>query len=85
MPQLTKDENDPNREVRVKFIRNTADDGENYGPEYPKKTATIPFRRAATYIRQGRAVAVDSDEELKEIEDAARDDGRLPEPDKKKK
>lgn len=83
MPPLqTKDENDPKREVKIKFVRNTSEGGEDYGPDYPKKTATVPFHRAATYIRQGRAVAVDGDEELKEVEDAAREDGRLPETEK---
>ena len=79
MPPLkTEDENDPKRLVKIKFIRNTAEEGENYGPDYPKKTAQVPFHRAATYIRQGRAVAVDGDEELQEIEDSAREGGQLP-------
>jgi hypothetical protein len=85
MPLETKDSNDPKRPVKVKFIRNTADDGEDYGPDYPKKVAQVPFHRAAAYIRNGRAVAVDGDEELKEIQEAAREGGQLPEENKKKK
>jgi len=85
MPQTTKDENDPKRLVKVKFLRNTAEDGENYGPDYPKKTAQVPFHRAATYIRQGRAEAVDSDEELQEIEESAREGGQLPDKTTRKK
>lgn len=84
MPLETKDENDPKRLVKIKFIRNTADDGVDYGPDYPKKVASVPFHRAAGYIRNGRAVAVDSDEELKEVEDAAREGGQLPEEKKRK-
>ena len=84
MPLETKDPNDPKREVKIKFIRNTAEDGEDYGPDYPKKTATVPFHRAATYIRQGRAEAVDSDEELQEVAETARDAGQLPENKKKR-
>lgn len=80
MPPLqTKDETDPKRLVKIKFIRNTADDGEDYGPDYPKKTAEIPFHRAATYIRQGRALAASDDEALKEVEEGAREGGQLPE------
>lgn len=78
MPLQTKDENDPKRPVKIKFIRNTAHDGEDYGPDYPKKTAEMPFHRAATYIRQGRAEAVSSDEELQEVVEAAREGGQLP-------
>jgi hypothetical protein len=79
MPLKTTDEDDPKRLVKIKFIVNTSDGGEDYGPDYPKKVAQVPFHRAAGYIRQGRAVAVDSDEELKEIEESARADGQLPE------
>jgi hypothetical protein len=75
----TKGENDPKREVKIKFVRNTSDGGEDYGPDYPKKVALVPFHRAAAYIRQGRAVAVDKDDELQEVEESAREDGRLPE------
>ena len=83
MPLKTTDENDPKRLVKVKFIRNTSEDGEDYGPDYKKKVAEVPFHRAAAYIRQGRAEAVDSDEELKEIAEALRE-AEAP-PDKKKK
>src|SRR5688572_1919560 len=76
MPLKTADENDPKRLVKIKFIVNTSDGGEDYGPDYPKKNASVPFHRAAGYIRQGRAVAVDGDEELKEIEESARDGGQ---------
>lgn len=85
MPLKTTDEDDPKRLVKIKFIVNTSEGGEDYGPDYPKKVAEVPFHRAATYIRQGRAVAQDSDDELKEIEESARDDGRLPEEKKGKK
>ncbi len=74
-----RDKDDRERLVKIKFIRNTAEGGEDYGPDYPKKTAEVPFHRAAAYIRQGRAIAVDKDEELQEVEDSARDEGRLPE------
>ena len=84
MPLETKDPNDPKRPVKIKFVRNTAEDGTDYGPDYPKKTADVPFHRAAAYIRQGRAVAVSSDDELKEIEEQAREGGQLPEEKKKK-
>lgn len=72
-----RDENDRTRPVKIKFIVNTTDDGVDYGPDYPKKVAEVPFHRAAAYIRQGRAEAVDKDEELKEVEESARDAGRL--------
>ena len=83
MPQTTKDENDPKRLVKIKFIKNTSDGGEDYGPDYSKKTAEVPFHRAAAYIRQGRAEAVSDDEELQEVEEAAREGGQLPEKEKK--
>jgi hypothetical protein len=86
MPPLqTKDENDPKRLVKIKFVRNTTDDGVDYGPDYPKKVAEVPFHRAAAYIRQGRAEAQDSDEGLKEIVEAARESGQLSEDSKTKK
>ncbi|HEX8499283.1 MAG TPA: hypothetical protein VF659_01735 [Pyrinomonadaceae bacterium] len=78
MPLQTRDENDPKRPVKIKFIRNTTDEGTDYGPDYPKKVAEVPFHRAATYIRQGRALPQDGDEELKEVADAARADDQLP-------
>lgn len=84
MPLATKDENDPKRLVKIKFVVNTSDGGEDYGPDYKKKVAEVPFHRAAGYIRQGRAVAVDGDEELAEVEESARTEGRLSD-DKKKK
>lgn len=84
MPLETKDPNDPKRLVKVRFIRNTAEDGENYGPDYPKKTAQVPFHRAATYIRQGRAEAVSDDDALQEVEEAARAADQLPDPKKRK-
>ncbi len=74
----TKRENDRTRLVKIKFIRNTTDEGVDYGPDYPKKVAEVPFHRAAAYIRQGRAEAVDKDEELQEIEESAREGGQLP-------
>lgn len=86
MPPLqTKDENDPKRPVKIKFIRNTAHDGTDYGPDYTKKVAEVPFHQAATYIRQGRAEAHDSDEELKDIQESAQAGGQLPADDKKGK
>lgn len=85
MPLKTQDENDPKRLVKIKFIRNTADDGVDYGPDYPKKVATVPFNRAQGYITTGRAEAAGDDDELKEIEEAAaREAGNLPD-DKRKK
>lgn len=85
MPLKTTDEDDPKRLVKIKFIVNTSEGGEDYGPDYSKKVAQVPFHRAAGYIRQGRAVAVDGDEELKEIEESAREGGQLSEEPKKKK
>ena len=85
MPLQTKDENDPKRPVKIKFVVNTSEGGEDYGPDYPKKVAQIPFHRAAGYIRQGRAVAQDGDEELQEVVESARDGGQLPEEKPKKK
>ena len=79
MPLKTTEDDDPRRLVKIKFIVNTSDGGEDYGPDYPKKVAQVPFNRAAGYIRQGRAVAQDGDEELKEIEESSRDGGQLPE------
>lgn len=79
MPLKTTEDDDPKRLVKIKFVVNTCDDGVDYGPDYPKKVAEVPFHRAATYIRQGRAEAVSSDEELKEIEEGARESGQLPE------
>jgi hypothetical protein len=70
MPLKSTDEDDPKRLVKIKFILNTCDDGVDYGPDYKKKVAEVPFHRAAGYIRQGRAEAVSGDEELHEIEDA---------------
>jgi hypothetical protein len=70
MPLKTTDDDDPKRLVKIKFIVNTCDDGVDYGPDYPKKVAQVPFHRAAGYIRNGRAEAVDSDEELHDIEEA---------------
>jgi hypothetical protein len=84
MPLKTTDEDDPKRLVKIKFIVNTCDDGVDYGPDYPKKVAQVPFHRAASYIRQQRAEAVDSDEELREIEDATVE-ANAPEDKKKKK
>lgn len=83
LPLNTKDENDPNRPVKIKFVRNTAEGGENYGPDYPKKVAEVPFRRAATYVAQGRAVPADGDEALREVEESARAGGQLPQDEKK--
>lgn len=81
----TRDKNDPKRRlVKVRFLRNTCDDGVDYGPDYPKKVATVPFNRAQGYITTGRAEAAGDDDELKEIEEAARAAGNLPD-DKKKK
>ncbi|HEX7958086.1 MAG TPA: hypothetical protein VF508_14155 [Pyrinomonadaceae bacterium] len=85
MPLKTTEDDDPKRLVKIKFIVNTSDGGEDYGPDYPKKVAQVPFHRAAGYIRQGRAVAVDSDEELKEIEESACADGQLPDDKKSRK
>ena len=85
MPLKTTEDDDPKRLVKIKFIVNTSDGGEDYGPDYPKKVAQVPFHRAAGYIRQGRAVAQDGDEELKEIEESALAGGQLSEEPKKKK
>jgi hypothetical protein len=85
MALQTRDEDDPKRLVKIKFVVNTSDGGEDYGPDYPKKVAQVPFHRAAAYIRQGRAEAVDKDEELQEIEESARAGGQLPDESKKKK
>ena len=85
MPLATKDPNDPKRLVKIKFLRNTTDDGVDYGPDYPKKTAEVPFHRAATYIRQGRAEAVSDDDALQEVEEAARAADQLPDPRQKKR
>lgn len=85
MPPLkTTDEDDPKRLVKIKFIVNTSDGGEDYGPDYKKKVAEVPFHRAATYVRQGRAEAVSGDEELSEIEDATAE-ANAPDDKKKKK
>jgi hypothetical protein len=85
MALSTKDNEDPKRRlVKVRFLRNTCDDGVDYGPDYPRKVATVPFNRAQGYITTGRAEAAGDDDELKEIEEAARAAGNLPE-DKKKK
>lgn len=85
MALQTREEDDPKRLVKIKFVVNITDGGEDYGPDYPKKVAQVPFHRAAAYIRQGRAEAVDKDEELQEIEQSARDGGQLPEDSKRKK
>lgn len=82
----TRDKNDPKRRmVKVRFLRNTCDDGVDYGPDYPKKVASVPFNRAQAYISSGRAEAAEDDEELQEIEEEARAAGNLPEEPKKKK
>lgn len=85
MALKTTEDDDPKRLVKIKFIVNTADDGEDYGPDYPKKVAQVPFHRAAGYIRQGRAVAVGSDEELKEVQETTDAANQPPEEAKKKK
>lgn len=85
MPLKTTEDDDPNRLVKIKFIVNTSDDGEDYGPDYPKKTAQVPFRRAAGYIRQGRAEAVSADDELKEVQATTDAANQPPEDPKKKK
>jgi hypothetical protein len=84
MPLKTTDEDDPKRLVKIKFIVNTCDDGVDYGPDYPKKVAEVPFHRAASYIRQGRAEAQSADEELKEVQELA-DAASQPAEDLKKK
>ena len=81
----TKGENDPKRPVKIKFIRNTCDEGVDYGPDYPKKVAEVPFHRAAGYIRQGRAEAVSKDDELLDVEESAKAGGQLSEDKTKKK
>lgn len=83
MALSSKDANDPKRPVKIKFVRNTADGGEDYGPDYKKQVAEVPFNRAQGYISTGRAVLAGKDEELEEVERSARDAGRLP-PEKKK-
>lgn len=84
--ETTRDGNDPKRRlVKVRFLRNTCDDGVDYGPDYPKKVATVPFNRAQGYISTGRAEAAGDDDELKEIEEAARAAGNLPPEGKGKK
>jgi hypothetical protein len=85
MALKTTDEDDPKRLVKIKFIVNTSDGGEDYGPDYPKKVAQVPFHRAATYIRQGRAEAVSADDELKEVQEATDAANQPPEDTKKKK
>jgi len=81
----SRDGSDPKRPVKIKFIRNTSDGGTDYGPDYPKSVATVPFNRAQNYITSGRAVAASDDDELKEIEAAARAAGQLPDDKKSKK
>jgi hypothetical protein len=85
MPLKTTEDDDPKRLVKIKFIVNTSDGGEDYGPDYPKKVAQVPFHRAAGYIRQGRAVAVDGDEELKEVQELTDAANQPPEETKKRK
>ena len=85
MPLKTTDDDDPKRLVKIKFIVNTSDGGEDYGPDYPKKVAQVPFHRAAAYIRQGRAEAQSGDEELKEVQESADAANQPPEETKKKK
>jgi hypothetical protein len=84
MPLKTTEDDDPKRLVKIKFTVNTCDDGVDYGPDYPKKVAQVPFHRAAGYIRQGRAEAVDGDEELKEVQESV-DAASQPAEDPKKK
>lgn len=85
MPLETKDKNDPKRPVKIRFLRNTSDGGEDYGPDYKKDVAEVPFHRAQGYISSGRAELVGKDEVLEEVEQSARDAGRLPPEEKKKK
>ncbi len=85
MPLKSTDEDDPKRLVKIKFIVNTSEGGEDYGPDYPKKVAEVPFHRAAAYIRQGRAEAQSADGELKEVQEAADAANQPPEETKKKK
>jgi hypothetical protein len=85
MPLKMTEDDDPKRLVKIKFIVNTAEGGEDYGPDYPKKVAEIPFHRAAAYIRQGRAVAQSADEELKEVQEATDAANQPPEETKKSK
>jgi hypothetical protein len=85
MALKTTDDDDPKRFVKIKFTVNTSDDGEDYGPDYPKKVAEVPFHRAAAYIRQGRAEAHSADEELKEVQEAVDIANQPAEETKKKK
>jgi hypothetical protein len=85
MPLKTTEDDDPQRLVKIKFIVNTCDDGVDYGPDYPKKVAEVPFHRAAGYIRQGRAEAHSADEELKEVQELTDAANQPPEDSKKKK
>lgn len=84
MALSTKEANDPKRLVKIKFLRNTSDGGEDYGPDYKKQVAEVPFHRAQGYISTGRAEPVSRDEQLEEVAESAREAGRLPD-DKKKK
>lgn len=83
MALSTKDANDPKRLVKIRFLRNTSDGGEDYGPDYKKQVAEVPFNRAQGYISTGRAEPVSKDDELEEVAESARDAGRLPEKSKK--
>lgn len=45
---------------RIRFIRNTCEQGVDYGPDYPSQIAVVPAHRADYYIYAGRAVEADS-------------------------
>lgn len=54
---LNRDEGDP---MLLRFKRNTAYEGTDYGPDYPEEVAEVDEPWATTFIAQGRAVPADS-------------------------
>jgi len=46
---------------RLRFVRNTAYGGSNYGPDYESDTADVDPRWAAAFIGQQRAVPVEDE------------------------
>lgn len=52
--------NDKGARRTLKFLRNTAYDGKDYGPDYETDTAAVDSRWATAFLANGRAVEVDA-------------------------
>jgi hypothetical protein len=51
--------NDKSARRRLKFLRNTSYDGQDYGPDYKSDEADVDSRWSAVFLNNGRAVEVE--------------------------